>query len=190
MKRITERYIPQDSVKVENEDAIAVVYKYNTGGSKFICIGYSGKRKKPDFHINFKTPERRDEFIEDYFKGKIRNIKSKADFKSEQKAQADKMFAEVKVGDIFHSSWGWEQTQCDFYQLIGLKGKTGTFRPIHGETTEELGWASENMKAVPNSFYGDEFKKRLTGSSFKISSFQYVSKVQDINKSFYHSWYA
>ena len=29
----------------------------------------------------------------------------------------------VHVGDIFYSSWGWEQTNIDFYQVVGLRGK-------------------------------------------------------------------
>lgn len=29
----------------------------------------------------------------------------------------------VHVGDILYSSWGWEQTNIDFYQVVGLRGK-------------------------------------------------------------------
>ena len=30
----------------------------------------------------------------------------------------------VKVGDIFSMSWGYEQTNVDFFQVVALKGKT------------------------------------------------------------------
>lgn len=30
----------------------------------------------------------------------------------------------VKVGDIFEMSWGYEQTNIDFFQVVALKGKT------------------------------------------------------------------
>lgn len=30
----------------------------------------------------------------------------------------------VKVGDIFSMSWGYEQTNIDFFQVVALKGKT------------------------------------------------------------------
>ena len=183
-----ERYIPLDSAQIINEDAKAEVYTYENAGP--CAIGYSGKRKKPDFQYRFKTPEQRDVHIATYFKGKIDGITAKEVYKQEKKERDAKEFATLEIGDIFHCGWGYEQTQCDFYQLIELKGKTGTFRPINGETTKEISWGSENMKAVPNSFCGEPFTKRLSGSNFKISSFQYVSKVQDINKSFYHSWYA
>lgn len=30
----------------------------------------------------------------------------------------------MKVGDIFHMSWGWEQTNNTFYRVKALRGKT------------------------------------------------------------------
>lgn len=30
----------------------------------------------------------------------------------------------VKVGDLFHSSWGYDQTNVDFFQVIALVGET------------------------------------------------------------------
>ena len=188
--RITERYIPTDATGFINEEAKTAVYCYGAEGVP-LAIGYSAKRKKPDFHLRFKSTERRDEYIKEYEETKLKFIKDKADWKAEQKVRADKDFAGVKVGDIFHSSWGWEQTNNDFVQLIELKGKTGTFRALGSETVETLGWASENVKVVPNIFYGEPFKKRLKGDSFNQSSFQHFSKVEDPeNKTFYDSSYA
>ena len=185
---MNNRYIPLDSIETINEDANAVIYTYDNSGP--CATGYSGKRKNPDFQYRFKTEDLRDEYMAKFFKGKIEAIEAKEIYKQEKKERDTQEFAKLEVGDIFHCGWGYDQTQCDFYQLIALKGKTGTFRPIHGETTKEISWASENMKAIPNSFSGEPFTKRLAGSNFKLSSFQYVSKVEDINKSFYHSWYA
>ena len=28
----------------------------------------------------------------------------------------------LRVGDILYSSWGWEQTNIDFYQVIAIRG--------------------------------------------------------------------
>lgn len=40
----------------------------------------------------------------------------------------------VRVGDIFYVSWGYEQTNVDFYQVVALKGKkTAVVREIAGE---------------------------------------------------------
>lgn len=45
----------------------------------------------------------------------------------------------VKVGDIFYTSWGYEQTNLDFYQVVGLVGKvTVKLRKIAKDTTEQF----------------------------------------------------
>lgn len=30
----------------------------------------------------------------------------------------------IKVGDVFYASWGYEQTNIDFFEVVALKGKT------------------------------------------------------------------
>lgn len=58
----------------------------------------------------------------------------------------------VKVGDIFYSSWGYEQTNIDFYQVIALKGSTmATFRKINS-VSRCIGFCSDMVKPLPDSF--------------------------------------
>lgn len=40
----------------------------------------------------------------------------------------------VHIGDLYYDIWGYEQTNVDFYQIIGLKGKhTALIRRIKGD---------------------------------------------------------
>ena len=40
----------------------------------------------------------------------------------------------VHIGDLFYASWGYDQTNIDFYQVVALKGKaTAVIREIRGE---------------------------------------------------------
>ena len=34
----------------------------------------------------------------------------------------------LRVGDILYSSWGWEQTNIDFYQVIAIRGSAVDLR--------------------------------------------------------------
>lgn len=44
----------------------------------------------------------------------------------------------VKVGDLFYTSWGYEQTNVNFFQVVGLKGETSVLvREVHPEMIEE-----------------------------------------------------
>ena len=58
----------------------------------------------------------------------------------------------VKVGDVFYSTWGYEQTNIDFYQVVALKGTTmATFRKIKSDA-RNIGFCSYMVKPIPNSF--------------------------------------
>ena len=59
----------------------------------------------------------------------------------------------VKVGDIFHYSWGYEQTNANYFQVVALKGtKQVVIREISYETVETTGIDSYRVKAVKDSF--------------------------------------
>lgn len=38
------------------------------------------------------------------------------------------------VGDIIHHSWGYDQTQCDYYQVVAITDKSVALRKIAGKT--------------------------------------------------------
>jgi hypothetical protein len=60
----------------------------------------------------------------------------------------------VKVGDLFYTSWGWEQTNVNFFQVIALKGEASVIvREVHREMTSEdavSGMAANRSYSVTN----------------------------------------
>ncbi|MET1995961.1 hypothetical protein [Enterococcus faecium] len=78
----------------------------------------------------------------------------------------------INVGDIYYSSWGYEQTNVTFYQVVRRTEKTVWFQPIKKECVEILSSMSENVLPVPNAFTSNplihsadgRLRKRLKGS--------------------------
>ncbi|EEV7910577.1 hypothetical protein [Escherichia coli] len=67
----------------------------------------------------------------------------------------------VSVGDVFVSSWGDEQTNVDFYQVVSLHGKTMvSVRKIRAEIcgTE---CRLQSRKPVLSSFCGEPVKRKV-----------------------------
>ena len=59
----------------------------------------------------------------------------------------------VKVGDIFSYSWGYEQTNINYFQVVGLKGKTQVIiREIAYKTTETTGFESYKVAPCKDKF--------------------------------------
>ena len=99
-----------------------------------------------------------------------------------------------KVGDILYDSWGYEQTNIDFYQVIEVKPKSVIIRPIGQEVTEE-GNMSGHTIPIKDCFTGEPVTKKLTGwwngeKSVATISSKYGSISLWDGKPKYCSWYA
>lgn len=120
----------------------------------------------------------------------------------------------VKVGDIFHSSWGYDQTNNDFFQVIALVGESSVrvrevnpvmvdSRAVSGMSedrtfrmTRELLPAADYSVFIKDQEKGD--LKRLksyaadgkSNPQFNLSSFANAHLVTGSTIEVYESWYA
>lgn len=93
------------------------------------AMGFSGKKSKPDFHYTFRTPERCATYIREWLAG----IERANEYRAKRRAVKDSLKGlenPYKVGDVFHYSWGWEQTNCEFWQVVEVKGSSIVLREI------------------------------------------------------------
>lgn len=117
----------------------------------------------------------------------------------------------VKVGDIFYTSWGYEQTNVNFFQVIELRGASSVVaREVHPALEEEEGvsgmsanrayqvpseilppsssscFIEDNEKGklcrVVNGYYGPCFKVGKPGS-YQETAYPYTGQK------LYESWY-
>jgi len=61
---------------------------------------------------------------------------STADRKAKKAAARARFVNPYKLGDILHHSWGYDQTNCDFYQVVEVKKASVVLRPIGAKTVE------------------------------------------------------
>lgn len=66
----------------------------------------------------------------------------------------------LKLGDIFVNSWGYEQTNIDFYEVTGMTAASVRLRPID-KVYDETGFMSGTSVPIPGKYIGSEFIKRL-----------------------------
>ena len=67
----------------------------------------------------------------------------------------------VEVGDVFVDSWGYEQTNIDFYQVVALKGTTQVVLAAINSSSEPNGFCSAIVKPVKDSFKTGNYITRL-----------------------------
>lgn len=64
-----------------------------------------------------------------------------------------KNYLGINIGDIFCYSWGYEQSNINYFEVVGLKGtKQIIIREISYEITETTGFESYKVRPVKNKF--------------------------------------
>ncbi len=64
----------------------------------------------------------------------------------------------VSVGDVFVNSWGYDQTNVEYYQVIGLKGtSTAILKEIGSKRVDSYSSMSGTVKPSKDCFIEDSF---------------------------------
>ena len=121
---------------------------------KLLSVGKNKGQFKQLEGFYFENEERRQQYIDK----KIATIKEREEDKQsikqrKEEAKADHNF---KVGDILYQSWGYEQTNIDFYQITAVLNKSVRIRKIGQEMVKSAGFMSEYVKPSKDSFIGEE----------------------------------
>ena len=96
----------------------AVAY-FKVGERGVSGLAFAGKRNRPDFHFLFKTEERLARYTAEWIDG----LKQRAALKAKEQEQRKSAQRGLEVGDVVATSWGYEQTNVEFYEVTALVGK-------------------------------------------------------------------
>ena len=164
-----ERRIPQYESMIKREGG--VVYLMAGLQAQF----FAGKAIKPTHYYVFKTDEQREAFLEKFFKGLEKRAEAKAERKAEAKAIKEKAASEMKVGDIYYTSWGYDQTNVDFYKILEVKKSSAVIVEVAGSKVSDNG-PSTTVVPSPEIEIGEPMLKRMGEYGFKIYSFAHAHK--------------
>lgn len=164
------RHIPPNATAVTVAGVDAVVYTSEgptTGG--FYGVGYRAKCIRSAFNYRFKSEEQRAVYIRQFFDG----VKATQDYKDGQKAatKAKRLAGHgAVVGDIYYTSWGYDQTNVDFYEVTAITPGSITVRPLKQSTTE-TGFMCGNTVPHKGQVCGEEIRCMFTGHGFKAKRY-------------------
>lgn len=160
-------FIPKASIKVADKLSDAVAYLYTTASGKPAAMVFYGKQSKPAAHYSYASEAKRAERVAAYFSHRQQITAYKAERRASRKAEARK----VEVGGLYYTSWGYDQTNVDFYEVVELVGKTSAkVRPIARTDASNGNEPWMTGKAIPaaGEFKGPAKLVRVTGDAFKI----------------------
>lgn len=80
----------------------------------------------------------------------------------------------LAVGEILSTCWGYEQTNCDFFQIVKMTDKSIWLREIESES-KPCNYMSYEVKPVKDKFKEDSKVIRKTIKDYmKLNDFQFL----------------
>lgn len=111
-------FTPKDSVRDPRSSEAGEVFAYEKAGALY-AVAFRGTAGKSEWHYRFRSAEQREARISEFFA----SVAAHADRIQKKRAEVAAFRHDVKVGDIFRSSWGYDQTNIDYYQVVALIGQ-------------------------------------------------------------------
>lgn len=150
----------------------------------------TSRAKKAYINLYFKNEVEREQKLKSCEKRLIEIEEEKIDRRSSKKIQTEKFKEALKVGDILCDSWGYDQTNVEFYKVISINDKK-TKIVIQEMSHDQVGNGESHGMAchvVPGECYGPKLEKKITGEGIRLCSSIFLTPWSGNPK--YKSWYA
>jgi hypothetical protein len=171
MKLTREFYIPKAfKKKIDVPNSSLVIYII----SDTSAMGFSGKKAKQDFYYEFKSSERMKEFLAQWINKYFKRQKYNEELKAKKKAAIEEKAKSIKVGDIYYTSWGYDQTNIDFYKVLDVRGKKATLVKV-GKNRVEGEKSYDFVVPAPDPEGSEPFNKMVGEYGFKIKEYAYAT---------------
>ena len=151
-----------DRTREDGPGLNCVVYRYENASGQIFARFYSGRKKKAFSHVHYLSSEEREEAIEKIFKWYTPNERSPR---------------VLNVDDLLVSSWGYDQTNIDFYQVTRLSGKYSVYIRKIRANKRLTGNMHGKTSPIIGEFTGPEERHQACsdgGDSVSLSSYQHA----------------
>jgi len=147
------------SIKTYSDGKNALAYVVTTWTAidtgRHYLLSYRGRRSKPDSYIVFLPVN---EAARD---NECHHLLCKYRARVEEAAKEKTRDNPLNVGDLFRCSWGYDQTNVDYYQVVGRTHRTVTVRAISCKSMRKTGWDSDVVRPLKGQFCGEPMRKRV-----------------------------
>jgi hypothetical protein len=164
MNAQTGKFLLQDAKEggtlVQARNGVRYSLGENAGGQLVLCL-WAGKSTKPAQYGRVRNEAHGLEAVAQAVELASKVLARKAAEKAEKAENTRTAREALKVGTLLCNSWGYDQTNIDFYEVVNrsTSGATVRLRKIASETVKHTGYMSKDVKPCPGKFVGEAFKK-------------------------------
>lgn len=181
-----------ESMKIENYKDLTILSGQHSNGKPMSCYFIGKRSTNPQNFFYYASEERMIQALN--------KAKEEADTRESNKNELEKSKSSYsaknyfQIGSILVSSWGYEQTNIDYYQVVGYFGNTGLITKMISKNYEETGFLSGKSTPKKNCFISQEIRFRTKLASWSkdpliiCESYKFIGKYD--GRKMYESHYA
>jgi len=124
------------------------------------CAKVQTVRGRVLWQYKFQSPENRDKYAVTQCEQLEQNEQKRAEYKQAAKERQSEVIAALKVGDIFYTSWGYDQTNIEFFKIVKISGKRITVKELRQRATQT---GRDCGDCIPDSFFTKDAKEIILG---------------------------
>jgi hypothetical protein len=160
----------------------AVAWTWPDARGRFACVGFLGASQKPAIFYTYRTEESRNAAVRTLF-AQAADMTARKVKARQEKAGARARTIGLEVGDVLRSSWGYEQTNIDYYEVTALVGSQMVeVRKIGCQSEDSAAYMQGQSVPAPGAYIGAAKRYRVSEygarDSIRIASYAIASKLQ------------
>lgn len=172
--------------QVERHAVPGGCYYLSERAGRYCLIAYKGKSLKPELYYSYPTAEKRAIRLASWVDG----LRVESEARDKLRADRRNDTHSLRVGSVLFNSWGYEQTNIDWYQVVEVvSAKTVVIRKIARHLIPGEGISDMSGYSTPhvNNFTGEPM--RVRANSHGVSMRHGHGSPWD-GQPRYCSWYA
>ena len=164
-----EFYIPKGATKITPKAVNAEFYIYDNNGP--CAMFFKGRAQKPTWRYRFRNEAKRETRIRETIESLTEHERLKVERRKARNNPGNLPF----IGAILNTCWGYDQTNREFFQVVGHKGKTTLILREIAQATHYTQDMAGNTAPINDDFIGKPIERRWNGHSAKIDDVRRAS---------------
>lgn len=142
-----------------------------------VTIWVGDRSVNPKYRYRFRDIASREKFIFNTVNNIIEGKNKKIKTKQEVKQQLKEYKVQTKVGDIFHTMYGYNMILNEFWEVVAIKGKKVTLKKLRKSYQDNGCYMQYMVKPILKAYTGEEVTKILQIKKYNTDSkpYEYIS---------------
>jgi hypothetical protein len=143
------------------------VYVFESCG-KLCYATFRGKSAKSENRYSVRNQKELENAVSSFFASCELNMRYKADQKATT-TLAKSMGHGLEVGFILSGSWGYDQTNVEFFQIVSINGSMCEIQEVAQETAKDVAWAYEIVVPDKGNTFGKILRRKIQVTPYGVS---------------------